>query len=62
MTEEKLCLWLQEDILNRRTLVAQLLPKGALGKGKRGSRAAEAALEPPLFGTTEEEDLAAIAA
>jgi hypothetical protein len=66
VTEEKICLWLQEDILNRRTLVPQPppqpKPKGALGKRKRGSRAARAALEPPLFGTTEEEDLAAIAA
>jgi hypothetical protein len=57
VTEEKICLWLQEDVLNRRTLVPWLQLKGALGKCKRGSRAAAL-----LFGTTEEEDLAAIAA
>jgi hypothetical protein len=63
VTEEKICLWLQEDVLNRRTPVPRPQPKGALGKRKRGSRAAaHAALEPLLFGTTEEEDLAAIAA
>jgi hypothetical protein len=63
VTEEKICLWLQEDVLNWRTLVPRPQLKGALGKRKRGSRAAaHAALEPLLFRTTEEEDLAAIAA
>jgi hypothetical protein len=62
VTEEKICLWLQEDVLNWRTPVPRPQPKGALGKRKRGSRAANAALEPLLFGTEEEADLAAIAA
>jgi hypothetical protein len=58
VTEEKLCLWLQEDILNQRMPTPaprRLQPKGALGKRKKGSCAA--AVE-----STEEEDLVAIAA
>jgi hypothetical protein len=58
VTEEKLCLWLQEDILNRRTLALtprRLQPKGALGKRKKGSCAT-------AIKSTEEEDLVAIAA
>ena len=58
MTKEKLCLWLQEDILNWRTpMLAPRWPqpKGALGKRKKGSCAA-------AIKSTEEEDLVAIAA
>ena len=69
MTEEKICLWLQEDILNRRTPTPggprphRLQLKGALGKRKWGSHAAvDVAADPTLFGSTEEEDLVAIAA
>jgi hypothetical protein len=69
VTEEKICLWLQEDILKWRTPAPggprphwpQLT--GALGKRKRGSCAAvDVASGPTLFGSTEEEDLAAISA
>jgi hypothetical protein len=58
VTEEKLCLWLQEDILNRRTPTPaprRPQPKEALGKRKKGSCAA-------AIKSTEEEDLVAIAA
>ncbi len=72
MSEEKVCLWLQEDILNRQAPTPkrrqprqrqQQQPKGALGKRKRGPNAAiDIALEPVPFESTEEDDLAAIAA
>ena len=69
MSEEKVCLWLQEDILNRRaptprgTRSHRVQPKEALGKRKRGSNATiDMALDPTLAESTEEEDLVAIVA
>ena len=67
MSQEKVCLWLQRDILNRCAPTPRGTRRGqskeALGKRKRGSNAAiDIALDPALVETTEEEDLAAIAA
>ena len=65
VTEEKIYLWLQEDILNRwaTTTLGGPQSKRALGKRKRGSRATvPIAPNPTLFQSTEEEDLLAIAA
>jgi hypothetical protein len=44
VSKEKVCLWLQEDILQRRT-TRQAKPKGPLGKRKQGIKAAAAVVE-----------------
>jgi hypothetical protein len=67
VTEQKVCLWLLEDILKRRVPQPALRrpkQKQALGRRKRGSRAAaDAAIDLALqWKDEEEEDLAAIAA
>jgi hypothetical protein len=44
VSEEKVCLWLQEDILQRQT-TRRAKPKGPLGKRKQGIKAAAAVVE-----------------
>ena len=61
MTEEKLCLWLQEDILNRQ-IPAPGGPRPHQRQLKGALCCCHAATEPTLFESTEEEGLAAIAA